>query len=714
MFRRRLGVYVCGLIVVPVSVGAQGTPPIARATRIAAPITIDGRLDEDAWASAEPLDGFRQRDPREGEAATEATVVKLLYDGSHLYVGATLHDSESARILATELRRDADLDGDDRFGVLLDTFGDDRHGFLFRVNPNGTRFDAAVRNESRVDADWDEQWWVETRIDDDGWTVEMQIPFRILRFDPSNARSWGVDFERVIRRKNEETYWANWDRDFEFIQVSQAGELAAMDRIRPGQRLRIRPYVLGGVESLETATSAGVSRARGDVGIDDLQVTVASNLMANIAVNPDFAETEIDEQRVNLTRFSLFFPEKREFFVQGADSLRMSSPLDDGESFELFHSRRVGLTEDGRPIPILIGGKLTGKVHDVDLGVFGGRTAAEGSVQGENFGVVRFRRELLGRSSVGAIATVRDGAGAARGTVGADARFVVARYLTLAGMAARADPESGGAGWARSLAAAWQSDFIEAEASHLSVDPGFDPAVGFVRRHDRQTEVDVSVNPRPSVGPVRQVKISPGVTFNQDRGGQLISREADFDLGADFQSGDAIELGLENVRENLSDEFEIADGVVLPVGRYGWNSVQIGVESFEGRRLSGSLSVDAGGFYSGTRRSLEASATLRAGRHLRMSPDYELNDITLAEGAFTTHLFGLRTDVSFNRDAVASLFFQYNSDGRLAATQVRFSYLFRNIDNLHVVYNDTRVSGTGSSRAVGRSLVAKLTYSLYR
>ena len=701
------------LIVVPAAASAQGTPPVARATRIDTPITIDGRLDEDAWASAESIGGFRQRDPREGEAATEASVVKLLYDGSHLYIGATLHDRESTRILATELRRDAELDGDDRFGVLLDTFGDDRHGFLFRVNPLGARFDAVVRNESRVDADWDEQWWVETRIDDDGWTVEMKIPFRVLRFDPSNARSWGLDFERVIRRKNEESYWANWDRDFEFIQVSQAGELSGMDCIQPGQRVRIRPYVLGGVESVDVAAPAGSSRARGAAGIDDLQVTIASNLLANVAVNPDFAETEIDEQRVNLTRFSLFFPEKREFFVQGADSLRMSSPLDDGESFELFHSRQVGLTADGRPIPILIGGKLTGKVHDVDLGVFGGRTAAADSTPGESFGVVRFRRELLGRSSVGAIATVRDGAGAPRGTLGADARFVVARYLTLAGMLARADAESGGTGWARSVGAAWQSDFFEAETSHLSVDPGFDPAVGFVRRHDRQTAAQVSVNPRPSIGPVRQVEISPGVIVNQDRGGQLISREAEFDLGAAFQSGDEIELSLENVAENLTEEFEIADGVVLPGGRYGWNTVRVGIESFEGRRLSGSLSVDAGGFYSGTRRSLEATATLRAGRFLRMSPDYELNDVTLAEGAFTTHLFGLRTDVAFSRDAVASLFFQYNSDGRLAATQARFTYLFRNIDNLHIVYNETHVSGSRSSRAVGRSIVAKLTYSLY-
>jgi hypothetical protein len=344
-----------------------------------------------------------------------------------------------------------------------------------------------VRNESRVDADWDEQWWVETRTDADGWTVEMQIPFRVLRFDPSNARPWGIDFERVIRRKNEETYWANWDRDFEFIQVSQAGALSAMDRIRPGQRLRVRPYVLSGTESL-AASAADLTRARRAVGIDDLEV---------------------------------------------------------------------------------------------------------------------------------------------------------------------------------------------------------------------------SVNPRPPAGVVRQVEISPGVTFNRDARGTLISREAEVNVGAEFQSGDEIELSVENAGENLSEEFEVVGGIVLPVGRYSWNSVRAGVESFAGRRLCGSLSIDTGGFYTGTRRSLEAAATLRAGRHLRMSPDYELNDVELTEGAFTTHLFGLRSDIAFSREAVVSLFFQCNSEGRLAATQVRFSYLFRNIDNLNVVYNED----TRNLRLIGQGRRSRLLTS---
>lgn len=700
---------------VPTGARAQTGTPTAEATSVSGVLTLDGRLEEPAWDTAQAVTSFRQRDPHEGQPSTESTVVKLLYDEAHLYVGARLLDSEPGRILATELARDGDFDGDDRFAVLLDTFGDRRNAVLLRVNPNGARFDAVIRNESRVDDDWDEQWWVETHVDEHGWTVEMQIPFKILRFDTASGRAWGVNFERIIRRKNEATYWTNWDRDFEFTHVSQAGLLRGLAPARPGQRIRLRPYVLTGVESLAATDPPRAAHALGDVGIDDLQIALAPNLTANVAVNPDFAQTEIDEQRINLTRFSLFFPEKRQFFVQGADSLRMSPPLDnDGESLQLFHSRQVGLSAAGEPIPLIAGGKLTGKVRSIDVGAFGGRTGADDGAPGETFGVVRFRREILGRSYVGAISTVRDGAGAARSTLGADARFVLADHLAIGAMAARADNDQGGAGWARYLAAEWESDIFEADVSHLNVDPDFDPALGFVRRHDRQTDVRMSANPRPSRGPIRQFEISPSASFNHGESGRLVSREVELSVGAELHSGDEIDWSLEQARELLPDPFEIEDGIVLPAGRYGWRKWRLELDSFDGRRLSGRASIEGGGFYNGTRRAFESSATLRLGRHLRLSPDYEVNDVSLAEGNFTTHLFGLRSDVAFSRDAAASTFFQYRSDGRLAAFQVRFTYILRNIDNLYIVYNETRVTGGPGSHEANRSLVAKMTYSLHR
>jgi hypothetical protein len=707
----------CALVLVASLAGpARADEPAARAVRTDTPPTIDGHLDEGIWDAAPPLTDFRQRDPVEGAPATEETVVRLVYDDSMLYVGVLLHDRLPKGILAQELRRDDDLESDDTFAILLDTFHDHRNAFLFRVNPNGTRFDAVVRNESRVDDDWDEQWWASATVGAHGWTVELAIPFKTLRYRPAQAHLWGLNFERVIRRKNEAAYWTNWSRDFEFRHVSQAGTLTGIENVTQGQRFRLRPYVVAGVESLGATLPPQSAGVTGDAGIDDLKIAVTSNLTADLSVNPDFAQTEIDEQRVNLTRFSLFFPEKRQFFVEGAESLRMGPPLGDfdQEALVLFHSRRIGLSPRGEPLPIRAGGKLTGKVGGVDLGVLGARTGQHEAIPGETFGVARFRREVLGRSYFGAIATMRQVGGSTDVTLGADARFVVKRHLTLSALAARVDNRGSGPRWARHLGATWDHDFVNAQLAYLGIDPEFEPAVGFVRRNDRQTEASFSINPRPPGGPVRQLQFGPNAVLNHDETGLLLSRELEFNAEVEFQSGDELEVSFENVSEYLPEPFDITDDIVLPVGRYGWNSVRADFRAFEGRALSGMVSVEAGGFYTGDALELSLSTALRLGRHLAVRPEYEMNDVNLAEGAFTTHLVGLRSDVAVNRDVLASGFFQYNSEGQLAALQVRLTWIFRNLDNFHVVFNETRSTDGEFDGRSNRALIAKLTYSLQR
>lgn len=701
----------------PAVARAQSAEPTAQAVRVSEPPVIDGRLSESVWESADAIGGFRQRDPDEGEPATEASSVRILYDEARLYIGAMLQDREPGNILATELRRDSDFDADDTFSVLLDTFHDHRNAFLFRVNPNGTRFDAVIRNESRIDRDWDEQWTAAAAVGPDGWSVEIAIPFKTLRFNPDQAQLWGIDFERIIKRKNEETYWTNWNRDFDFRHVSQAGHLAGLEDIEQGNRIRVRPYAVAGRESLGAVTPRRSPRSLGDVGIDDVKISVTSNLTADIAINPDFAQTEIDDQRVNLTRFSLFFPEKRQFFVEGAESLRMgppaSNPFAGQGQLELFHSRRIGLSDRGEQISLIAGGKLTGKVRGVDVGMLAARTASHGGQPGETFGVARFRRELLGRSYVGAIATTRGVEGRANTTFGADARFVLWRYLTVAGMAARVDDGSGRPQWARQAGMTWDKDLIQARVVHLGIDPRFNPGVGFVRRRDRRTEASFSFAPRPSGGPVRQFEFSPELVVHHNHGGTLVTRELSFGTEVSFQSGDEINVSAQKTYENLFEPFRIGSGVVLSGGRYEWNSGQMMFRSFDGRRVSPNVRMEWGGFYSGRRRSIQLSSDYRPGRHLTLEPEYEFNDIDLPEGAFRTHLFGLRSDVAFSRDLLTSVFFQYNSDGELAATQVRLNYIFRDIDNFYIVFNDTHFTAGPLSGRSNRSLVAKITYSLH-
>lgn len=694
------------------------TFPVAQAVKVATPPRIDGVLNDAAWASALPIDDFRQREPEEGAPASERTVVRLAYDDTFLYIAAELTDSRPAEIRATELRRDNTLESDDTFSVLLDTYMDRRNAFVFRVNPRGTRFDALVRNEARFYyADWDEQWTAGAQITDTGWTVEMAIPFKTLRFSGAVEQTWGLNFERTLKRRNESVYWAGWQRDFAFHNVSQAGQLVGLRDIRQAERIRVRPYVVAGVQDIDAAATGTGRRGIGEVGIDDLRVAVTSNLTAQLTVNPDFAQTEVDAQQVNLTRFSLFFPEKRQFFIEGADSLRMGvgllhfgpPPLD------LFYSRNIGLSPSGEPVPVRVGGKLTGKAAGFDVGALNVQTGAAGGRDGENFTVGRVRKEVLGRSYVGAILTNRQGGGARNTVVGADARFTFFTHLNVMGLVARADDETvGEAQWATQLGAEWRDDLVEIGANYIDVDPRFTPGVGFVRVRERLVGVRGSLKPRPGRWGVRQFEITPSAVWYHDDARVLRSRDAQLTLATAFESGDRIEIVPVSSYERVVRPFPIGPGVRLPPGEYDWQAVAVNVRTFNGRRASGNLSLSVGDFYDGDKRTLTLSGDLRPSARLSFNPSYQVNDVALGAGAFRTHLVGLRANVSFSTSVLTSAFVQYNSAGQLAATQVRFNYIFRAIDNVYLVYNETRYTeGVFDGRA-NRSLVMKATYSLHR
>lgn len=707
------------LLCSPTAPAAQDqVPPAIEAHRAQQAPVIDGRLDEAVWQGVQAVTGFWQKEPAEGQPATEETRIRILYDQSHLYVGIELAETAQSDIRATEMRRDNSMESDDTFTLLLDTFHDHRNAFVFRLNPLGTRFDALVRNESDdLDSDWDEQWTAAAAVGEQGWSAEFAIPFKVLRFDADREQVWGVNFERLIKRKNESAYWAGWDRNYRFTHVSQAGHLVGLQDIKQGERLRIRPYVVAGVEALAAVASPEGTRWLRDVGLDDLKYAVTSNLTADLAVNPDFAQTEVDTQQVNLTRFSLFFPEKRQFFIEGAESLRMgvgstgygSPPLD------LFYSRRVGLSPGGVPIPVLAGGKLTGKVGGFDVGVLNVQTDTTKDAAGENFGVARLRKELFQRSYVGGIFTNRYSEGRFNRVVGADARFVLKDHFTLTGLAAKAlTSATGESGWTQHLGADWTDDFFHAAATYLKIDPEFDPGIGFVERHDRMISTEVSVKPRPGGRFIRQFEFTPAATFHHNAQGVLETRELEFEAETAFQSGDEIHLAIGNSTEQLPDPFEISDNVILPPGLYRWNTFRAGVMSFEGRAVSGRIMAEGGGFYNGTRRSLEIEGGVRLSEHLSFDPSYNFNDIDLTQGSFNTHLLGVRANVSFTTNLLTSAYLQYNSEGELANLQLRVNYIFRTIDNFYIVVNETRFTGGLFDGLSNRSLVIKTTYSLHR
>jgi hypothetical protein len=691
--------------------------PTARAGRVTAPPTVDGRLDDAAWQGAPVVSGFRQRDPQEGDDATEVTTVRIVYDQSNLYIGALLADAAPAEIRASELRRDNTLESDDTFSVLLDTYHDHRNAFVFRVNPRGTRFDALVRNESRFFyADWDEQWTAAAALSDQGWSLEIAIPFKVLRFTGDAQQTWGLNFERIIKRKNEFVYWAGWLRDFSFQNVSQAGHLTGLTDIRQAERVRLRPYVLAGGESFEAVAEPTGAKRVTEVGIDDLKWQATSTLTADLAVNPDFAQTEVDAQQVNLTRFTLFFPEKRQFFIEGADSLRMGVGLlhFGPPPLELFYSRNIGLSRAGTPIAIPIGGKLTGKVSGFDVGVLNAQTDDTALGPGENFAAARVRKEILGRSYIGAIATNRQGGDARNTVVGADARFTFFNNLNIMGLAARAEDRGRPTQWATQGGAEWRDDFVEAGANYIDIDPLFNPGIGFVRVRERLIGVRGSVKPRPGRWAVRQFELTPSTVWYHDAARVLRSREAALTLAAAFESGDRLELVPSASYERLVRPFPIGPGVTLPPGEYAWEGVAVNLRTYNGRKASGTVSVSAGDFYDGTKQTVALGGDFRPGKLLSLNPTYQLNDVRLGSGDFTTHLVGLRANVSFSTSLLTSIYAQYNSAGQLAATQVRFNYIFRSIDNIFVVYNETRYTEGLFDGMANKSLVVKATYSVHR
>jgi len=691
--------------------------PLAAAVRVGDAPRLDGRLDDAVWEQALVISDFRQKEPVEGSAATEATRVRIVYDGTHLYIAAELDDAAPPLIRATELRRDNALESDDTFAVLLDTYHDHRNAFLFRVNPRGTRFDAIIRNESTVvDANWDEDWSAAAAFSDRGWTVELAIPFKILRFSGGEEQIWGLNFERVIKRKNELDYWTAWNRNFEFTNVSQAGQLTGLTAIRQAERLRIRPYVVTGGERLDATSPPRATRALGDVGIDDLKIAVTSNLTADLTVNPDFAQAEVDAQRVNLTRYSLFFPERRQFFIEGSDSLRMNiNTLGFDRLLEIVYTRSIGLSPRGEPIPILGGGKLTGKAAGFDLGVLNVQTDDAADTRGENFTVARVRKETMDRSYVGAILTNRQGEGSANRVAGADARFVLHKYLSVVGLvAASSDQAVPGTHWAAQAGTEWVADFVEAAVSYAKVDEGFTPGLGFVQRHDRMVGARLSLKPRPGGRIVRQVEITPNAVYFHDQRGVLQSSVGGVETAAVFQSGDLLAGKVETEAQYLPDPFEISPGIILAPGRYGWTQGEVSFTTFDGRKASGRVEANLGHFYTGQRGSYEFGLQYRPGKNFSVESDYEFNDVDLREGSFYTHLLGVKSNVSFTSALLASAYVQYNNTGDLAALQFRLNYIFRTIDNFYLVYNETRYTNGPFANRSNRSLVAKMTYSVHR
>ncbi|HSL22975.1 MAG TPA: DUF5916 domain-containing protein [Vicinamibacterales bacterium] len=687
---------------------AAAVSPTMTATRVEQSPALDGEvLGDPAWASAMPATGFRQESPAEGAPASEATEVRVVFTHDVLYIGVVCFDRNPGGIIVSDSRRDTPLDETDSFQVIFDTYRDRLNGFVFGTNPAGIEYDGQVTNEGQggggygpgqaqqigsgggFNVNWDGAWEVRARINSVGWSAEFAIPFRTLRFPPGSDQAWGVNFQRNIRRRNERAYWAPIPRQYSLYRLSLAGSLVGL-RTPAFRYFQVTPFVLGNV--LQSGERPVDPVLLGDAGFD-AKYGPTPSLTLDATVNTDFAQVEVDEQQVNLDRFNLFFPEKRPFFLENAGVFSVGNP---GE-VDLFFSRRIGIDEDGHVVPILGGGRLSGKAGPYNIGLLNMQTAAHAALASTNYGVVRVSRELPNRSSLGALFVNRQSWGElSRGrehnrTYSIDGKWGIRQHTVLSGFAAgTSGPGERGDDYAFNVRSRTNVPRFDLELGYQEVGERFDPEVGFLtRRGYRKPDFRVMTRFRPrdflSLHEIRpHTRFSAFVGFD----GLLETMFWHIDSHWQFRNSYEVHTGMNLTHEGVRVPFEIYPGVVVPAGEYPHQEAQLVFMTDQGAPVSIETQAVIGGFFGGDRVRLTPTLRMRAGDALTSELAYERNDVQLPGGSFTTNLLRARVSYSFTTRAFLQALVQYNDRADIWSANLRFGLLQAANTGLFVVYTD--------------------------
>ena len=697
-----------------------------RAVRLRGGLDLDGRLDEEIYRTVEAISDLVQIEPDAGAPATEKTEFWLFFDDTNFYVSARAwHSAPEAEWIANEMRRDSfTLLNNENISFLLDTFYDRRNGVLVTVNPIGGRMDGQVTNERDYNGDWNPIWDVRTGRFEGGWTFEAEIPFKSLRYRSGRGQLWGIQLRRNVQSKNETAYLTRLDRGLgraAIFQASQAATLVGIE-VPVGDRLfEGKPYLIGDVSSVVDGSRQVTSDLAGNVGLDVVKYGLTENLTADFTLNTDFAQVEADTQQVNLTRFSLFFPEKREFFLENQGLFAFGGAGARGpfggsaETPILFYSRQIGLNA-GREVPIIAGGRLTGRAGKFSLGLLNIQTDEEpiGGALSTNFTVARVTRDLLRRSSIGAIVTNRSAFGSQSGSnlaVGVDGAFafydnvLVNTYWARTRTTGEAGKDSSYKGEFR-----YNGDRYGLTAEHLFVDERFSPGVGFLRRPDlRKSFGSLRFSPRPaSIDWIRRLSWDGSYNYITDASGTVETREASGSFQIELENSDRFSAFFTNTYDLLQQPFEIASDVTIPVGGYNFSNTQLSYAFGPQRRLSGTLSVDRGSFYGGTKTAFAIGGGFGPGGagRIELSPRFSLepglsiNWVELPQGSFTSQLVTTRTTYTFTPTMFLSALIQYNSSNNALSSNIRLRWEYQPGSELFVVYNEQRDTLTPNSLPV--------------
>ena len=697
-----------------------------RAFRLSEPLTVDGVLDDPVYDQVPAADGFLQQEPNEGAPASESTRVWVLYDAENLYIAAEMEEEHAEELMAGEMRRDhMSIGWNDSFQIVLDTFYDRRNGFLFHTNPLGALYDAQVTDERNTNSDWNTVWWVKSRIVEGGWTTEIRIPFRSLRYAAGGSQLWGINFQRNIKHRNEKVFFTHTPQAYNrqaLIRLSNAATLVGLEAPAGSRRMELKPYAIG--SQAHAPLNDVLNEWSGDVGAD-FKFGVTDGLTADVTWNTDFAQVEDDETQVNLSRFSLFYPEKREFFLEGQGvfdfggrQTRAFGGQGPSDAPIPFFSRSIGIS-GGSAVPILGGARLHGRAGAYQMGLMNIQT--EGvpglDVESTNFSAFRMKRDLFSRSNIGVIATHRnlgaDGTGS-NSLYGVDGNFAPTdniRFNTFYMATSEPGVEAGHQAASYMGQFRYDTDLIDVSAERLYLGDDFNPGMGFVRRRDfTKNGGSFTLAPRPrGIEAIRQFEFKADANQYDRLDGEMETREYNLEGRAIFESSDRLVVTHSVTEEHLLDGFDLSSDVAVPAGNYRF--ARSGIRFWLGthRAVSGYVRYEFGEFFGGTRREVSYWGRAEVNRRFSMEPNISLNWIDVPGGEVQAQVSRLRATYTVSPQSFVGALVQYNSAAQLMSANVRFRWEYSPGSDVFVVFSTNRDGDDALSGLTDRALVVKFT-----
>lgn len=700
-------------------------------------IKIDGDLDDSVWQHAHFSDSFQQREPGDGATPTERTEIGCLYDKDKLYFAIKCYDSEPNKIIRTELRRDAYMDNDDYFEIILDTYHDKRSAFYFVLSPYGNKRDAKLADEGRnFNPEWDGIWECKAKINKQGWFAEVAIPWKTLRFVEGNGVYFGVNFGRMIRRKNEKLDWNHIPREiggFSIFKLSYAGHVGPFNGLRMGGNFELQPFMVGGIQK-DLQTNFQLKKLN-DLGVN-AKVNITSNLVADLTFNTDFAQVEADQERVNLSRFSLYFPEKREFFLEGAEIFNTGGSggrhfrgMGRGNGPIIFYSRRIGINS-GQQIPLWGGIKLTGKIGKTTLGILNMQSRStiffdddeKEAIPSTNYGVCRIKQDIFSRSTIGLIITnnVVDKNIRNNQVFAIDSRLAFTTTISLTTLlaATHTSDESNYNNKAANLNLSWRTDRYNASLTYTDIEPNFNAEMGFVRRTDiRSTSGSFYFTPRSKkFKSVRKFSYGIRGSYLTDHTNSLLDRNVSLSYMIWFQSSARFNLRLSRKYEYLPYDWEVRPDIEIKEGIYQGNSLSIRYSSNNALPLSANVNLSVSDYYAGKQYSFGGGIDWTGVKKFILNSDYRFNKIDLPYAEFNTFTLSNRLIYAFSTKAFLKAYIQYNSDRLRFDNRVKwnvnilFRYIYKPGSDFYLVYNQEQLVGNNNNELTNRTFMAKVTY----